>query len=151
MKRWFAIAAGWTLACSLACVAQEKGYWRAASSNADSITGDIAISDAKVTINLTTFPLAHIRKLEPGEIGAAFDADINSGISGSLYRLNISGAQKFLHHNSLCGSDDVQWMATYVLNKSLQVAFFSGTEMPVFKFEELQNSTNRCGTFSYAR
>ena len=151
MKGLSVVVAGLALACSVACTAQEKGYWRSASSNADSITGDISISDARVTINLTSFPLAHIRKLEPAEIGAAFDADTHAAISGNLYRLNIAGTQRFLRHNSLCGSDDVQWMATYVLNKSLQVAFFSGNEMPVFKFEALENSTNRCGTFSYAR
>ena len=139
------------MAGCLAAMAQEKGYWRAASSTAVSITGDIQISDAKVTINFASFPLAQIRKLEGGEISAVFDADTNAGGSGNLYRLNIAGAQRFLHHNTLCGTEDVQWMVTYVLNKELQVALFSGSSQPVFQFDAIRNSTNLCGTFSYTR
>jgi hypothetical protein len=139
------------MACCLAGTAQEKGYWRAASSTAVSITGDIQISDAKVTINFASFPLAQIRKLEAAEVGAVFDADANAGGSGNLYRLNISGSRRFLRHNTLCGTEDVQWMVTYVLNKDLQVALFSGSSQPVFQFEAIRNSTNLCGTFSYVR
>jgi hypothetical protein len=140
---------GLLMASCLAGIAQEKGYWRAASSTAASITGDISISDAKVTINFASFPLAQIRKLEAAEIGAVFDADVNG--SGNLYRLNISGSQRFLRHNTLCGTEDVQWMVTYVLNKDLRVAFFSGSSAPVLQFDSLRNSTSLCGTFSYAR
>jgi hypothetical protein len=114
---------GLLMASCMAATAQEKGYWRAASTTALSITGDISISDAKVTINFASFPLAQIRKLEAPEIGAVFDADVNG--SGNLYRLNISGSQRFLRHNNLCGTEDVQWMITYVLEKDLSVAFFS--------------------------
>lgn len=139
------------MAGCLAGAAQEKGYWRAASSTAASITGDITISDAKVTINFAAFPLAQIRKLEAAEVSAVFDTDANASGSGNLYRLSISGAQRFLHHNTLCGTEDVQWMVTYVLNKNLQVAFFSGSGQPVFQFDAVRNSGNLCGTFSYAR
>jgi hypothetical protein len=38
------------LICCLPLTAQEKGMWRAASSNAKSITGDIALSNEKITI-----------------------------------------------------------------------------------------------------
>ncbi len=139
------------MASCLPGMAQEKGYWRAASSTAISITGDITISDAKVTINFASFPVAQIRKLEAAEVSAVFDADVNGGGSGNLYRLNISGARRFLRHNTLCGTEDVQWMVTYVVNKDLQVAFFSGSSQPVFQFDALRNSTSLCGTFTYAR
>jgi hypothetical protein len=155
---------GLLMASCLVGAAQEKGYWRAASTTAVSITGDITISDAKVTINFTNFPLAQIRKLEAAEVSAVFDTDANAGGSGNLYRLNISGAQRFLHHNTLCGTEDVEWMVTYVLNKDLRIAFFSGSSQPVFQFEAqagssqpvfqfeaLRNSASLCGTFSYAR
>jgi hypothetical protein len=145
------VVLGLLMGSCLAGMAQEKGYWRAASSTAISITGDITISDAKVTINLASFPAAQIRKLEAAEVSAVFDADVNGGGSGNLYRLNISGARRFLHHNTLCGTEDVQWMVTYALNKDLQVAFFSGSSQPVFQFDALRNSTSLCGTFSYAR
>jgi hypothetical protein len=39
------------LICCLTLTAQEKGMWRAASSNAKSITSDIALSNEKITIN----------------------------------------------------------------------------------------------------
>jgi hypothetical protein len=142
---------GLLMASCLVGAAQEKGYWRAASTTAVSITGDITISDAKVTINFASFPLAQIRKLEAAEVSAVFDADVNAGGSGNLYRLNIAGSRKFLRHNTLCGTEDVEWMVTYVLNKDLRVAFFSGSSEPVLQFDSLRNSTSLCGTFSYAR
>jgi hypothetical protein len=135
----------------MAAMAQDKGYWRASSSTAASITGDISISDAKVMINFSGFPLAPIRKLEPAELGAVFDADVNGAGSGNLYRLNIPGSKRFLRHNTLCGTEDVQWMATYVENKTLQMALFSGSSTPVFQFDALHNSSSLCGTFTYAR
>ena len=142
---------GLLMASCLAGTAQEKGYWRAASATAVSITGDITISDAKVTMNFASFPVAQIRKLEAAEIGAVFDADVNASGSADLYRLNIPGSRRFLRHNTLCGTEDVQWMITYVLNKDLRVAFFSGSSEPVLQFDSLRNSTSLCGTFSYAR
>lgn len=139
------------MASCMAGTAQEKGYWRAASTTAVSITGDVSFSDAKVTINFASFPLAQIRKLEAAEIGAVFDADVNASGSGNLYRLNIPGSRRFLRHNTLCGTEDVQWMVTYVVNKDLRVAFFSGSSEPVLQFDSLRNSTSLCGTFSYGR
>src|SRR6516162_4431074 len=91
MRRLHLAILGLLMAGCLTGTAQEKGYWRAASSTAVSITGDITISDAKLAINFVSFPLAQIRKLEGGEISAVFDADTNAGGSGNLYRLNIAG------------------------------------------------------------
>lgn len=139
------------LAGSLLCPAQEKGYWRPANSTAEGITGDIAISDTKITINFTGFTIAEIRQLVPAEASAVFDVDLNAGGRGNLYRLNVPGTKRFLHHNSLCGSEDTQWMVTYVLGHSLQIAFFSGPDMPKLTLEALASTSDRCGTFSYAR
>jgi hypothetical protein len=139
------------LACSLSGSAQDKGTWRAASSTATAITGDIAISDAKISINFTGFTIAQIRKLNPAETSAAFDVDSGTGASGSLYRLNVPAEKRFLHHNTLCGTEETQWMATYVQDRSLRIAFFSGSNMPVFTPDALANSTDLCGTFSYVR
>ena len=108
------------LVLSLSCSAQERGTWRAASSTARAITGDIVISDAKISINFLGFTIADIRRLNPAETSAAFDADSNAGGTGNLYRLNIHAAQRFLHHNTLCGTEDTQWMAA--------VRFWSGSE-----------------------
>ena len=78
-------------------------------------------------------------------------AEGSRGKGGSLYRLSISAAQRFVHKNSLCGSEVTEWMVTNVSGKSLQVAFLSGTSMPVFTPEAMNNTTDLCGTFSYVR
>lgn len=139
------------LACGLSCAAQDKGYWQAASNNASSITGDISISDTKLTIAYKGFPMAPIRDLKPAEVSAVFDADVNSAGSGKLYRVKIPAEQRFLRKNTLCGTQDTQWMAAYPVGKSLQVAFFSGDEAPVLTFEAISHSQNLCGTFTYVR
>ena len=148
-------AAGLVLAgvvCSAAARAQEdRGLWSAASSNAHAITGDITIAEVKVTLNFAAFPLAQIRRLKPVEVSAIFDADVNAGIEGTLYRLHVPGGQNFVRKNTLCGGEDTQWMATYVTGHSLRVAFFSGDDMPVFTFDAMQNSTALCGKFTYGR
>jgi hypothetical protein len=130
--------------------AQEKGYWRAASSNADSITGDIDLSATKVSINYTGFVIAQIRQLQPAEVSAIFAAE-GAGGTGNLYRLNIPANRRFLHHNSICGSDDTQWMVTSVAGRTLHVAFFSGSDTPVFTLEAINNSSSLCGAFTYVR
>ena len=136
----------------VACAAaQERGYWRAASNSARTITGDVSLSDEKLVINFSSYTIAKIRALQPSELSAAFDADSNAGGSGNLYRLNVPATKRLLHKNTLCGSDDTEWMATYVAGRSLQLAFFSGQKVPVLQLEALSNSTDLCGTFSYAR
>jgi hypothetical protein len=135
----------------LTVAAQEKGNWRAASSTARSITGDVALSDEKISINFLVFTMVRIRSLDKAELSAAFDADSNADGSGSLYRLSILAAKKFLHKNSLCGDEDTQWMATYVSGHSLQLAFFSGEHPPIFTLDAIGNSTALCGTFSYVK
>ena len=139
------------LLCSLPSAAQDKGYWRATSNNATAITGDLSISESKLSINFTAFTIAQIRELKPAEASAAFDADLNEGGNGHLYRMNVPAAKRFLHKNTLCGSDDTQWMATYVHGRILRVAFFSGTDMPVITPDALANSTDVCGTYTYSR
>jgi hypothetical protein len=136
---------------SLAAPAQDRGYWRAASSNAAAITGDIAISPSKVILNFYGYPIVQARRLKPAEVSSVFDADVNSGIEGTLYRLSIPANKRFLHRNTLCGDEDTHWMATYVSGKTMQVAFFSGDTEPVFKFGAIQNSPALCGTFTYVR
>ncbi len=144
-----AAIAGLVFSCGW-LAAQEKGYWRAASSNANSITGDIELSETKVSINFTAFVIAQIRKLEPSETSAIFAAE-GAGGGGNLYRLNIPANRRFQHHNTLCGSDDTQWMVTSVADRTLHVAFFSGPNTPVFTPEALNNSSDLCGTFTFVR
>lgn len=146
----FVLAALLTL-FSFTVSAQDRGYWRASTSTARLITGDIAISNSRLTINFLSFPIVQARRLKPAEASAVFDADVNAGIEGTLYRLNIPAGRRFLHHNTLCGDEDTHWMATYVAGHSMQVAFFSGDAEPVFKFGVIQNSPELCGVYTYAR
>jgi hypothetical protein len=136
---------------SIATSAQDRGYWRAASSNAAAITGDVALSNSKVTINFAPFDFVQVRRLKPDEVSSVFDADVNAGIEGTLYRISIPANKRFLHRNTLCGDEDTHWMATYVSGKSLQVAFLSGNTEPVFKFGAMQNSPALCGVYTYVR
>jgi hypothetical protein len=154
MKRCLLLGAPMLLAllCAVHAGAQEdRGFWRMASTNAKAVTGDIAISELKVTIDFLTFPIAQIRRLKPVEVSAMFDADVNAGIEGTLYRLNVPPGQRFEHKNTLCGGEATQWMATYATGKTLNVAFFSGDDVPVFTFDAMQNSTTHCGTYVFAR
>ena len=146
-----AVAAGFLCTCSLLALAQDKGYWRATSSTAMSITGDIGISDDKLSINFIPFTLAEIRKLEPAEAVALFSAESGAPGAGYLYRLSVPAAKRFLHHNTLCGSEQTQWMATYATGRELRVAFFSGSKMPVLTPDAIANSSDVCGTFLYGR
>ncbi len=139
------------VACALALNAQDQGYWRAASTTARSITGDITLSETSVIFNFTPYTIAPIRALKTPEVAAVFDADVNSGVKGNLYRLSIPSERRFLHKNTLCGTESVQWMATFVSGRNLQVALFSGLDEPVFTFDALANTSTRCATFTYAR
>ncbi len=131
-------------------LAQEKGTWRAASKTARAITGDIALSDEKLAINFSRYTIAQIRDLTPAELTSVFGPD-SVPETGNLYRLSMPATKKLLHGNTLCGADDTQWMVTSVLGKTLQVAFFSGSSMPVLKPEAIANSTSLCGTFTYTK
>lgn len=139
------------LASAASAAAQDRGNWMAASGNANKITGNISIRESKLTISLLTYPIALIRNLQPAEVAAVFDADANSAGNGALYRLKIPADQRFLNKNTLCGSEQTQWMATWVSGKTLSVAFFSGDDAPLMSFEALQKSTDLCGTYTFVR
>ncbi|ADV81082.1 hypothetical protein [Terriglobus saanensis] len=136
---------------TLTLAAQERGTWKAESKTARSITGDLILTDEKLTISFSMIAMARIRGLQPEEIGSVFDVDSNEAGRGSLYRLNIPASKKFAHHNSLCGGEDVEWMVTYVSGKTMQVAFFGNVKVPVFDRNKIADSSNLCGTFTYAK
>ena len=153
MKRsvWTAVL----LLAGLVCVpkgnAQEQGYWRAESNTAHSITGDISLGSEKMMINFSTFTMFRARPLKPEEYRATFDLPADATGAGALYKVVIPGDKKFLHHNTLCGAEDVEWMTTFTDGKLLHVIFFSGKQLPVFTHEAMLQSTQVCGTFLYSR
>lgn len=151
MKLLLAVAFSLALAGSLSAHAQDKGPWRAASSAAKTITGDIDITGTRLLINFSAFPLAQIRALTAAEASAAFDADPGAVGGGNLYRVQVPPDKRFQHHNTLCGTDETQWMATWASGSQIQVAFFSGLKMPVFTLDALNGSPTLCGVFGYVR
>ena len=136
---------------TVSALAQEAGYWRATSNTAKHITGDVALSDEKITINFSTYWIAQIRTLTPAELSAAFNADAGTSATGNLYRLSIPSDKKMLRKSTLCGGEDTQWLATYSSGRTLELAFFSTSQMPVLTPEALANNTNLCGVFGYTR
>jgi hypothetical protein len=145
------IATGLLCTYSVFASAQDKGPWRATSSNATAITGDIGVFDDKLSINFSTFTIAEIRKLEPAEATALFNTDSGAPGGGYLYRGNVPATKRFLHKNTLCGNEETQWMATWLAGRDLHVAFFSGGKTPEMTSEALANSTDVCGLFLYSR
>jgi hypothetical protein len=129
--------------------AQERGYWNAASNTAKSITGDLSFTPDKITINFATFTLAQIRELKPNEQQVLFP-DVGAG-AGNLYRVQIPGDKKFQHKNTLCGSDETDWIVTWVAGKTLHVAMFSGGAIPTLTPDALASNQRLCGTYTYAR
>jgi hypothetical protein len=133
----------------LSAAAQEKGYWHASSKTAKGLTGDLSFTDSKLTINFSSYTIAQIRTLDPTEAQALFSAD--PGGQGNLYRLSIPADKRFLHKNTICGSEETQWAITYVTGRSLQLAFFSGSSIPTLTAEALADPTRLCGIYSYTR
>ena len=151
-RRLIFAALACTLLFALAAPAQEGGYWRASSSSAKSTTGDIAFSDLKIAINFSTFTLAQIRALKPAEAGALFSAGPSDPGVGNLYRVDIPATKRFLHHNTLCGNSDTDWVVTYVQGRTLQVALFTGAAIPTLTTDALNNGTTTvCNVFTYTR
>jgi|SRR5271155_945150 len=150
--RFFGTIVGLLLAGCAFAPAQELGYWRAGSSTAQSVTGDVGFSDAKLTIYFVNFPIVRAGDLEPAQVSSVFDVDTNTSGKGHLYKLNIPAARKFAHKNTLCGGEDTQWMAVYVEGQhTLHLAFFSGQKVPVFTLDAISNSSALCGTYMYVR
>ncbi len=131
--------------------AQEQGAWRASSKTAKGITGDIVLSNEKLAINFVAYTIAPIRALTADELSAAFDADRSALGQGNLYRLRVPADKVFLHKNTLCGTEETEYMATYVQGRTLQIAFFSGEKAPTLTLEALANTTDLCGTYTYTR
>lgn len=139
------------LLCSLAAAAQEGGYWRPTSSNAKSITGDVVFAGSKFTIDFSTYTIAQIRTLQPAEARTLFDAGASPTGAGNLYRLSIPDTKHFLHHNTLCGGEETDWVITYMQGRNLQLAFFSGPSIPTLTPDALASTSRVCGIFSYER
>ncbi len=130
---------------------QDRGYWEAASDTARDITGDITVSEMKLSINFSRFTIAQILELTPANATAVFGADTSTRGGGNLYRLDVPADKRFAHHNTLCGEQETQWMATWSDGRRLQVAFFSGDSMPAMTADALAKAQNVCELLEYVR
>lgn len=139
------------LSGSLSTPAQDGGNWRASSSTAKAITGDIALFNQKISLNFSAFTIAQIRTLKPEEVTAVFNGAGDATGVGNLYRTSIPAEKRFQHKNTLCGSEETQWVVSYVAGHTLQLALFSDAKMPVLTPEAMADTTSLCGTFSYVR
>ena len=140
------------IACGAANAnAQDTGHWRSATHRTEVMTGELTIAPENVTIYQSKFPMTFVRKLTPAEVGAVFDADTNAGIGGKLYSMHVPPRVYYAGGDLICGNEFIRWMATYVAGRTLQIAFFSGDDVPVFTFDTIANSTALCGTYVYTR
>jgi hypothetical protein len=151
MKRRYTAVIAYLITFAGCCCAQGKWNWRPESNTARSITGEVEFSSDAVSINLSQFPVARIRDLTSPEVAALFEPDGDAVGLGSLYRLSVPASKKFAHHNTLCGTEETQWAATYMTGHDLRLALFSGPAIPQLTKETLANATALCGTFSYTR
>ncbi len=149
MRRWIAFAA--LMSCSIVCVAQEKGNWRAASKTAYSTTGDLGFKDERISISLSRFALAQIREVDAKEVAAVFANETTAFGPGNLYRVSIPGDKTFVTKNTICGGQETQWLVIFVVGKTLRMAAFSGGKMPELTGEAMASGTNFCGTFAYTK
>ncbi len=150
LRKLLAVTLALTLS-TFAAAQQVRGAWRATSKNAQSITGDVAISLEKMQIGFSIFPISQIRPLTPAELKAAFDLDSDPTGLGHLYKINIPASQKFIRKNSLCGGETTEWMVAYTAGHSLQIAFFSGSKPPTFTPEAFATTTDLCGIYNYTK
>jgi hypothetical protein len=127
-----------------------RGGWYAASTNAISITGDIAISKGKFrsTSSVSAGADSHVeagggergvrRRCERGDQRDALPAEDPGGAA-------LSAKEHFVRGRGYAVDGDLRYGHT------LEVAFFSGDDMPVFTFDAISKSTALCGTFAYSR
>jgi hypothetical protein len=139
------------LSAGIAVLAQESGYWYPSSQSAADVTGPVELKANRITIEFVKIPMVQVRALTPDEALAVFDVESAVAGSGALYHLKVPAATTFVSKNTLCGHDDTGWMATWASGKVLKISFFSGEKAPVLNFVALNNSAERCGTYTYVR
>jgi hypothetical protein len=127
--------------------------WSATSTTAMSITGDVAISPADLTMADADYPLTHVATV-PAQQRAAIGQFIAvpEPSAADLYRIKIPAARKLHNGNTLCGGDEVTWLlAVSGSGPTMALAFFSGTAQPSLNANALSNNTALCGTFTYGQ
>jgi hypothetical protein len=138
---------------------EPTGVWSPLSHTAESITGQVILSSAGITILGTTYPLIMERSLGPVEIQSLAQAfSLASGyqsLDARLYQTNIPAAAVLLNGNTICGSEPARWIAAFTISTGSQpelyLMFLAGDLQPALNAEALENSTRVCGTYSYVK
>ena len=139
------------LGASGASAGERMKTWYALSANAIAVTNNIDLSESKLSIGFVYYTLNRNHDLKPTEASAVFDIDPAEPGSGALYRTFIPAGTRFQRNNTLCGGEDVQWMAKWATAQELKVAFFSSSEPPVLTFDAVSRSQDLCGVYTYKR
>ncbi|AWN49732.1 hypothetical protein DK419_28180 [Methylobacterium terrae] len=114
--------------------------WSALSRTAMAITGDIALSPARLVAAGRTFPLS------VSADAPAFGTP-SGPVPARILKVTKPADPRLLHGNTLCGKP-VRWLVAYRRDagRSLTLAAFSGEAFPAG-----ESGPDLCGTFSYFR
>jgi hypothetical protein len=136
------------LAASSARAASVNEQWKAASTTATSITGDITISANRITFgNGTSLPLAAAGRVPD------FKIDVGKPVSATLFRVTAPEDPVLLSGHRLCGGEPPHpvtfiavWRPAHVRGSVdlRTVAAFSGGEQPT-----RAGGPDFCGTYIY--
>lgn len=125
MMRRLTLAAGLTILAAGAASAEPQGRWRAASSTASAVTGDITLRDGALIFG-NGKRLALIPAGEPeGRWTPLPDTR-----RGALYRLDPPSDPVLLHGNALCGKPVTYIVLSQHAEHGLSLTAFTGKAAP---------------------
>ncbi len=138
---------------------EPTGVWLPLSHTAESITGQVILSSAGITIAGTTYPLKTERPLGTVEIQSLAQVFfLSSGyqsVDARLYQTSVPATAILLNDNTICGPVPARWIAALTISSGgqpeLNLMFLSGDLQPALNAAVLENSTRECGTYSYAK
>ena len=128
-------------------------HWTAISNTAMGVTGDLTVTPRSVTMAGRTLQLALLHTLagpQLGQAAALFPVAVTSKLRGALYKVSIPATAAFKSSNTLCGKQATTFFVLLTDGSDLELAMFSGKNEPNLSANAIANSTEFCGTYSYA-
>ena len=128
--------------------------WRADTTTAQGITGDIRLGKDQLAIGARVFPLAFVRDLTRAEAAETADLIGASGpVAGGLYTIDIPAGTTFRNGNVLCNGATTRIIAverTESARRRLDLVAFEGDREIYFSGWKTVTG-HVCGTFGYSR
>ncbi len=127
--------------------------WTAVSKTAMGVTGDLLVRPRSVAMAGHTIPLAFLHTLAGAPLqqaAALFPVPVNSRLRGALYKVSVPATTSFMRRNTLCGKQRTTFFVLLTDGSDLQLAMFAGRNEPNLSANAVANSTEFCGTYSYA-